>query len=750
MLAAARKKPLRFELILVWKFSRFSRNREHSVLYKRQLERHGVRVVSLNEPVDDSPASRMLEGILEVIDEFYSANLAQNIERGMCRNAKLGFRNGGRAPVGYRKVRTGTENSPRMKLEPDPAWAPVVQRMFQMALSGEGVTAIAAALDVEGLRNPRGKPWTKTRIHSILHNEVYTGVSVWGRTRSKGQAHRKPDPVRVEGTHEPLVSREDFDRVEALLAARDPRRSSPNILRGQYLLSGLLHCARCGARFIGHSAKGGRNHYYGCQSKLKRGAKACDAKLLPRDTAERAVVDALRAEVLTPDYLRDLVGRVNAELSEDAESAQAEAAAIEARLAEARRKLDRLYAALEDGALDLDALAPRIRQWKATVDELEAGLSAARRDAAGKVIHLVDEGTIRRYLDGLHTLLDQGSVSARRAFLRSWITRIDADGTTLTIHYTLPPLPPATDALAATGTDGGGSADGGVSPPVLPPVGSGDPNETVFELGGGGGAGGGADGDGRRRALRLGPPDPVHSVEPPVIGQDLGEPVGFQHAQMYAIPGGERWVGGQQAPRAAHLVLTYRQDGDAKRDDAVEDPEPQIGSSDAPIAMEDLLEHLRVGTRCGSLPAHGRGQERTGRAPLRALPTGGVHEDVGIEQDHRRRPAIDSSIIVSTSSTGASSEKSWARARRGPRSDSPSSRRASSRRMPRAHSATGMPAREAAALTSANSGSSTGIWIRFVIAMNMSIAARRATTTSGSNPVRGGPATSRNHELEEW
>lgn len=151
MIAAARQKPAPFDYIVVWKFSRFSRNREDSVLYKRMLERNRVRVVSLNEPVDDSPAGRMLEAILESVDEFYSQNLAQDICRGLRKNASMGYRNGGPPPIGYRKKRTGpSEGAPRIVLEPDPQWAPLVQRIFRLALAGEGVTAIAATLHAEG------------------------------------------------------------------------------------------------------------------------------------------------------------------------------------------------------------------------------------------------------------------------------------------------------------------------------------------------------------------------------------------------------------------------------------------------------------------------------------------------------------------------------------------------------------------------------------------------------------------------
>jgi site-specific DNA recombinase len=76
MIAASRQQPPAFRVILVWKLSRFARNREDSIIYKSLLRKHGVQVVSINEPLEDTPSGRLLEGIIEVIDEFYSANLS--------------------------------------------------------------------------------------------------------------------------------------------------------------------------------------------------------------------------------------------------------------------------------------------------------------------------------------------------------------------------------------------------------------------------------------------------------------------------------------------------------------------------------------------------------------------------------------------------------------------------------------------------------------------------------------------------
>jgi site-specific DNA recombinase len=438
MIAAAKQKPPPFETIVVWKFSRFSRNREDSVLYKRILERNGVRVVSLNEPVDDTPAGKMLEAILESVDEFYSQNLAQDIVRGMRKNASMGFRNGGPAPIGYRKKRTGaTDAAARVVLEPDPAWAPVVQRMFRMALAGEGVTAIAAKLDAEGILTPRGKPFVKTAVHKILTNDLYIGVTNFGVTRTGLQKHKPADPIKVPDTHEGLVTREEFAQVQRLMSERAPDRTPLNTHRSDYLLAGRVFCAHCGAPFIGQHTDHGRYRYYQCQSKNKLGAKGCVARQLPKEETEAAVIDLLRREVLSPRYLRELLDLVNAEADTASQAAAAEAGAVEAQLADARRRLANLYRAIEDGGLDLSVLAPRIREVKEQVDAL-AARHAVLASASTPVVRLADEATIARYVERLEAVLATGSPSAQRTFLRAWISRIEAEGMKVAVAFTLP------------------------------------------------------------------------------------------------------------------------------------------------------------------------------------------------------------------------------------------------------------------------------------------------------------------------
>ena len=180
-----------FEVILVWKFSRFTRKREHAVAFKSMLRRKGIRVVSITEHADDSPTGKLMEAIIESVDEFYSENLAQDVMRGMREAASRGFFLGSQAPFGYRRVKVSDGVKERPTLEIDPATAPVVKELFESSLRGNGLKEICKALNDRGITN-RGKRWYKGGLHYPLTNEAYTGAAVWGKT-AKGE--KTQDPV---------------------------------------------------------------------------------------------------------------------------------------------------------------------------------------------------------------------------------------------------------------------------------------------------------------------------------------------------------------------------------------------------------------------------------------------------------------------------------------------------------------------------------------------------------------------------
>ena len=154
MLDEAKSPHAPFREILVWKFSRFTRKREHAVAFKSMLRRRGIRVVSITEQADDSATGRLLEGIIESVDEFYSENLAQDVLRGMREAASRGFWVASYAPFGYNRVMAQDGPKKRPTLVPDPDAAGVVKRIFDMAEAGKGTIDITRTLNDEGILSP--------------------------------------------------------------------------------------------------------------------------------------------------------------------------------------------------------------------------------------------------------------------------------------------------------------------------------------------------------------------------------------------------------------------------------------------------------------------------------------------------------------------------------------------------------------------------------------------------------------------
>ncbi len=239
-----------FDIVLVHKLDRFTRNRYDSLIYKQKLRKSGIRLCSVLEKLDDSPESILLEGLLESINEFYSANLAREALKGMKENAFKCLYNGGSPGLGYD---VGENN----RFVINEAEAKAVMMIFSMYLSGYGYQQIAETLNSEGYRTKSGNLFVKSSFQSILTNEKYTGVYIFNRAESKGydnkrNNHRNKPPeeiIRIEGGVPAIISREVFEEAQKI------RRLKRNVLHHSktlYLCSSVIKCGCCGAKMYGN------------------------------------------------------------------------------------------------------------------------------------------------------------------------------------------------------------------------------------------------------------------------------------------------------------------------------------------------------------------------------------------------------------------------------------------------------------------------------------------------------------------
>ena len=423
-----------FQVILVWKFSRFARKREHAVAFKSMLRRKGVRVVSITEHADDSPTGKLMEAIIESVDEFYSENLAQEVVRGMREAASRGFFLGSKAPFGYKRVKANDGAKERPTLEVDPATAPIVKEMFESSLRGNGLKEICKELNDRGITN-RGNRWYKGGLHYLLTNEAYTGTAVWGRI-SKGE--KAQDPVRVEGAWPALVSRELLDAVQQAMRDRAPKVQRPARVGSKYLLSGLLKCGVCGRPYSGQGAKSGQYGYYICGTLFRDGAGTCSARYLNAPRVEEFVVQKIRERILTEETIVELVTLVAEEIDAMAGELAGRLEVIDAELGDVSKRLERLYEALETSELTLEVLSPRIFSLRHREEQLEAASEDAATQLEQRRVELPTTEEIKGYVADFREFLQEGTFPERKALIRNFVKGIKVTGDEATLTYTIP------------------------------------------------------------------------------------------------------------------------------------------------------------------------------------------------------------------------------------------------------------------------------------------------------------------------
>lgn len=400
MIDAAKCRPRPFDVLLLWKFSRFARNREDSILYKSMLRRElGIEVISVSEPIGDEGISIILEAMIEAMDEYYSINLAGEVRRGMTQRAREGKPNTC-APMGYR-MRSGN-------YEVDPDTAPIVRKMYDDFVGGKPLVTIAREFNAMGVRTRYGNPLQNRTVEYILRNPVYIGKIRW---TPAGREHT--GVITADGDHTPLVSAELYERAQRLLAAQK-QKYPPHARRdGQmFLLKGLLRCSCCGASLVisatTRTAKGGPSVQ--C-SRYARG-QCPESHSVRLQTITAAVLEQIARDfrfsvfhIAVPDRRPPA----------PADSRQL----LARRIAGAQQKLARIRQAYESG-----------------VDTLEE--YRARKEAIEKQIAALQAGEPEPASDSPAAPRERGIGEAEKnEILRSFIRRIvfDRKNNIFTIHY---------------------------------------------------------------------------------------------------------------------------------------------------------------------------------------------------------------------------------------------------------------------------------------------------------------------------
>lgn len=330
-----------FEIVLVWKLDRFSRDRYDSAHYKHILKKNGVKVVSAKEHISEGPEGIILEAMLEGYAEFYSAELSEKIHRGQKENALKGKNNGGGVPLGY------LLDKKAQKLVIDPVTAPLVVEIFEKYADGKTVRSIVEDFNARGLRTKKGQPFNINSFSSLLKNRKYIGE------------YRYQDVV-IEGGVPAIVPEDLFNRVQERM---EKNRHAPAMAKAKedYLLTTKLFCGKCERMMVGESGKshtGAMHYYYKC-SGAKR-LKDCDKKAVRKDWIERVVVRLTMQRVMDEEKINRLIDAILVMQEQEDTTTPA----LRSQLAETESSIGNILKAIEQGIF-----TPSTKQ---RLDELEA------------------------------------------------------------------------------------------------------------------------------------------------------------------------------------------------------------------------------------------------------------------------------------------------------------------------------------------------------------------------------------------
>ena len=215
----------------------------------------------------------------------------------------------------------------------------------------------------------------------------------------------------------------------------------PKRAASRFLLSGLARCGHCGKALIGADAKSGQFSYYVCGTLLKKGAGSCSSHYLNSAKFEGLVIDKIKEHILTNENLARLVNLVNEEMDSTSKTYQDELNALSDEIINVSHRLERLYDAIETGKIKLDDLAPRIHELRDQQENLQARRAQNYNFLSDRRVELASPEIVSLYINDLRNLLNNSSLSERKAFIRSFVKEVKVTGDDVLLTYTMPLTP---------------------------------------------------------------------------------------------------------------------------------------------------------------------------------------------------------------------------------------------------------------------------------------------------------------------
>lgn len=370
MISDAQKDPRPFDVVLIYSFSRFARNKYEAVLYKHLLrDELGIEVISVTQPLPDTPDRVLLESLYEGMDEQYSLNLAKESMRGKKEKADRG-EHMGHAPFGYwydKNTKT---------LRPKKHEASIVKTIFDKYLAPDGsLNNVAKYLNKVGIKTKRGNQWNPECVKYLLKNPVYIGQTrfcLGGYKLNKTNT----DVIAREGKHEKIVSIETWEKVQRKIADNDEiyLKDTISYVKHEYWLRGLIKCSNCGKNLVMIERKSGRKRKPFLQCNWYNKHLCNKSHQILYEIFENAVLEELK---------RTFTDKLDVNVVSSEERLD-EVSLLETSITKQEAKLERVKLAYENGIDTLEEYKEKKSRLEEELHRLRDELEKAKLDNTSK------------------------------------------------------------------------------------------------------------------------------------------------------------------------------------------------------------------------------------------------------------------------------------------------------------------------------------------------------------------------------
>ncbi|MFQ5479352.1 MAG: recombinase family protein [Candidatus Binatia bacterium] len=413
----------RFDALLVFRVDRLSRKVHELARMVEELTRCGVALKSITEPFDtENAAGKMMLQMLGVFAEFEHATIVERTKVGMEKKAKDGRFVGHTVPYGYR-----LDEDKNLVIHEEEAV--LVRKIFKMYTVGrDGAYSVGRALNEAGHRTRAGRKWTKQVVLNALQNPIYMGKLRW-----RQEIH--------DGNHEPIVPEETFEKVQKILEERAGESKGRQFSNGDdRLFTGVIRCGRCNAPMYGGGGadrKGVYIPYYVC-SKRMRGLD-CKQEYVRAEPLEEALIQDVKTILHDEDLLARVWEKANSQLSVEKPDLDAEVRKVEAEIADTRKRIDRYFAAFEEGRMKPETAEGKIEELKTRLDDLEVERQAIEDQRERLELPPLGKEFLRELMGRFDKVIDAGTAAQKKHLLHLLVQKVLLKGReTVEVWYRLP------------------------------------------------------------------------------------------------------------------------------------------------------------------------------------------------------------------------------------------------------------------------------------------------------------------------